>query len=185
MIRVLGVDDGYFPERRGRAPLLGILMRGTLVEGVLYREIQIDGTDVTEKLVDMVARSKYGGQAKAVMTSGTVFAGTNVLDMNAFFEEAGVPVIAVMRRPPSSSFLRAMERSPNADFILSVIRRNPPPVPLKTKRGVLYVSFVGIGASDVKRVVEDYQIYSLLPEPVRLAHLFASAVGMGESRGRP
>lgn len=185
MIRALGIDDGYFASRRGTAPLLGVLMRGTLVEGVIFRKITVDGLDVTESVVDMLLHTKYANQVRVVFTSGTVFAGTNVLDMNRLYDICGVPVISVIRRPPREGFERAMDRSPNADAVQEILRRNPPLQELKTKRGVLFVQYLGMDSPEVKRVVEDYQIYSVLPEPLRLAHMIASAIGLGESRGRP
>jgi len=183
MIRALGVDDGFFRRPGRKAPLIAILMRGTLVEGVLHREITVDGDDVTDALIDILLRSKYTGQAGVIFTSGTMFAGTNVLDLPRIYEVTKIPVVAVLRRPPSERFdallahLSAEKRT--------ILERNPPFEPMETKRGTLYIASLGLDSASVKRVVEDYQIYSVLPEPLRLAHVVASALGLGESRGRP
>ncbi|HID09405.1 TPA: DUF99 family protein [Candidatus Micrarchaeota archaeon] len=185
MMRALGVDDGYFGSRSGTAPFVGVLMRGPLVEGIVFRRITVDGLDVTEVLEEVLTRTKYSDQVRVVFTSGTVFGGTNVLDMRRVYDSCGLPVISVMRRPPGRGFRRAMERSPNAPAVLEILERNPPVERLETGRGTLFVQYIGMGPADVKRVVEDYQIYSALPEPLRLAHMIASAVGLGESRGRP
>ncbi len=183
MIRAVGVDDGFFRRPGPRAPLVAILMRGTLVEGVLYREVSVDGNDVTDVLADALTHSKYAGQAGVVFTSGTMFAGTNVLDLARLHERVGVPVVAVLRRGPSERFNALVSHL--SDEKRKILRSNPPLSPLETKKGTLYVSVVGIDYPSVKRVVEDYQIYSVLPEPLRLAHIVASAIGLGESRGRP
>ncbi len=185
MIRALGVDDGFFPERRGTVPLFCVLMRGTLMEGALYSRITVDGDDVTEVLIDLIRSSRFASQPRVIFTSGTTFAGTNVLDLPFLYAQTGIPVIAVIRRPPGPKFERAVDHSPHPERVRRILDNNPPFLLLRTKRGTVYVASSGLDPEGVKRLVEDYQIYSLLPEPVRVAHIVASAIGLGESRGRP
>ena len=60
-IRILGIDDGPFDlHAGGKALLVGVIYRGgKFLDGVLRTEVTIDGTDSTEKVAEMVCKSKY------------------------------------------------------------------------------------------------------------------------------
>ncbi|GAI48176.1 unnamed protein product, partial [marine sediment metagenome] len=75
-IRVLGIDDGPFePHAGGEVPLVGAVFRGgRWLDGVLSTTIEQDGTNATERVVEMVNRSRHRGQLRIVMADGVTFA---------------------------------------------------------------------------------------------------------------
>jgi endonuclease V-like protein UPF0215 family len=187
MIRVLGIDDGHFVRGVDDSTLLfAVLMRGNVVEGASLRSITVDGLDATDAVIDILS-SRFASQPRFVLLSASVFAGTNIVDLNRVYDETGIPIAAITRRPPTDAFVSALERSPRSEEKLEILRRNPSPVVIRTKRGALYVQVVGANPTTVKTIIEQYQLSSrsVLPEPLRLAHIFATAVTLGDSRGRP
>ncbi len=180
-IRAMGFDDGYFKERRGTTVLVGVLMRPGVVEGIVVSEVTVDGDDATDTLLSLLS-GRIGRQANVVFTNGIVFGGTNILDMERLVSETGKPFIAIVRkRPNQEDFLRVLERS--APWKAELARRLGTPVQFQTKKGNIYVNFWGIEKEEAKRVIERFQVTSSFPEPLRLAHLIATAITRGESRG--
>ncbi len=167
--RVVGFDDGYF-KRPGRAPLVGVICRGSVMEGVKITEIEVDGDDVTDKILDII--TPMLDQLSAVFLYGTVFGGTNVVDMHAMGEV--IPTVAVSDRVPTPRFLRAFELRRKA----YLVERNPPLLPISTRRGRVHAAWVGLTEGEAKRLIELYQINAKIPEPLRLAHIIAKGVGL-------
>ena len=58
-IRVLGIDDGPFvAHTKGKALLVGTVFRGgQWLDGILRTYVDIDGTDATQRIIDMVTKA--------------------------------------------------------------------------------------------------------------------------------
>jgi len=185
-IRVLGIDDGP-PMRKGRVPLIGVVFRGSRwVEGVLKTEITYDGTDVTEKLVEMVKNSRQRGQIRVIMTDGVTFGGFNILDIKRVFEELGFPLIAISRTKPNMrDILKALKNLPDWRERWALIKKVGKIYEMKTKKrkSPIYIQPVGLKLTDAKQIIELTRGRSAIPEPVRVAHMIATAFVKGESHG--
>jgi endonuclease V-like protein UPF0215 family len=48
----------------------------------------------------------------------------------------------------------------------------------------VYVQCAGLSAEQAREVIERYAINGALPEPLRVAHLIAGGIVLGESRHR-
>jgi hypothetical protein len=187
-IRILGVDDGPLDKSIGGIPLVGAVFRGgRWLDGVLKSEITPDGLDVTEKLVEMVKKSRHLGQLRVVMVDGITFAGFNVLDVKKVFRELGLPVIVISREKPNMRDIRkAIKHLPNWSTRWKLIQKAGRIYSMRTKHrgGQIYIQPVGIRREDAERIVRLSSVRSLVPEPIRVAHLIATAVVRGESYGR-
>ena len=188
-IRILGVDDGPFePKSGGKVPLVGAVFRGgRWLDGVLINYIEQDGTDVTERLIEMVNRSRHRGQLRVLMVDGVTFAGFNVLDVKEVFRKTGLPVIVISRELPDMVEIRkAIKHIPGWRERWKVIRGVGKIYSVRTKsRGSpIYMQPIGIKRADAENVVKLTSTRSLIPEPLRVAHLIATAVVRGESYGR-
>ena len=188
-IRILGIDDGPFERRmKGTVPLIGTVFRGgRWLDGVLSTTIEQDGTDVTERVVEMVNRSRHRGQLRILMADGVTFAGFNVLDIKKVFEQTGLPIIIVSRELPNMADVRkAIKHLPNWRERWKIIKSSGKIYPVKTKRRAapVYIQFVGMRHADAEQVVKLSSTRSLIPEPLRVAHLIATAMVRGESYGR-
>ncbi|MGQ9787814.1 MAG: endonuclease dU [Candidatus Hadarchaeaceae archaeon] len=188
-IRILGIDDGPFEAgHRGKVPLVGAIFRGgKWLDGVMITEVEKDGMDVTERLSEMLARSRHLGQLRVLMVEGVTFAGFNVLDVNEVFRKTGLPVVVVSREVPVMADIRkALKNLPKWKKRWEIIKAVGKIYPVKTQtRGKpIYMQPVGIKREDEERIVRLSSTHSSLPEPLRVAHLIATAIVRGESHGR-
>jgi len=93
-----------------------------------------------------------------------------------------LPVLVINRREPSNERLReALQRAGFAERI-ALLDRAPEPFPVAVR---LHAAVAGADAERARQLVRGSVRKSDLPEPLRLAHLIARAMVMGESRGRP
>jgi endonuclease V-like protein UPF0215 family len=190
-VRVLGIDDGPFEFGEGKQALLvGTVFRGgSWLDGVLTTKITVDGNDATREIIDMILRSRHRGQIRIVMTDGLTFGGFNVIDAREIFEFTGMPVISVTRTEPDLASIRtALDKYPDAKQRWERIQGAGPPIRHEFRkprgRGSVYFQGFGIKEVDARSIIEITSTRSLMPEPVRVAHIIASGVTRGESYGR-
>jgi len=134
-IRILGIDDGPFDiHRKGKALIVGVIYRGgKFLDGILRTEVTIDGTDSTEKIAEMVCRSKYK-DIRVIMLDGLGFAGFNLVDIDELFKKTGLPVIAVVRNMPDfPAIKKALDNTENREYCLSCIKKAGRPEKAMTK----------------------------------------------------
>lgn len=186
-VRVLGVDDSPFEFGDQRSLVVGALVRApNYLEAVMRTEVEVDGDDATDRLVEMVEGSRYAEQVALVIVDGIALAGFNVIDMESFHERAGMPIATVTRDEPDMAGIESALRKHFTDWEmrLSLVTRVPLR-PLDTGHKPLYASVVGMGWADFARLVQTMTVRGVVPEPVRIAHLVSAAMVRGESRGRP
>ena len=185
-IRILGIDDAPFTPRSSEDVLLvGTVFRGgQWLDGVLTTRIKVDGLDATEKIIEMVNRSRHMDQLRVIMLDGLTFGGFNVADITEIFRETGLPVIVVVRRHPDLERIKRalMHRFPDWRLRWAMIKRAGRIHPVEV-RDTLYIQTAGVDLEDAAEIVRISTIRSSLPEPLRAAHLIASGVVFGESRG--
>lgn len=184
-IRVVGFDDGTFSFssklEREKTILFGVVMKGSKeVVGAVSRWITVDGTDATEKLIDAVVNSRFK-DLRVILLKGITYGGFNMVDLEALHRETGLPVIVVVRKRPD---LKAMELAlrkhfPDWEGRAELLRKAPPL--LEMIPGKLYVQAVGLEPETAFEVIKTTTRTGLIPEPLRLAHIVASAVMTGES----
>ncbi len=180
LARVVAFDDGYFrPRTKGSTKLVGVVYRfDSRVEGIISGSIRVDGHDSTKKIISMLKKSRFLQQVAFILLAGVNFAGFNIADVNQLNKKLGKPVIMVFRRKPRFHKIRAALRK----FHDSRKR-----IALIENAGKVYnaenVHFQCIGTTPAvaRHVIKKCLMHSNIPEPLRLAHLIASGVTLGES----
>lgn len=190
-IRVLGIDDGPFEFGEGnRAMLVGTIFRGgSWLDGILTTMITVDGDDATSEITKMILKSRHRGQVRVVMTDGLTVGGFNVIDAVEVYKSSGLPVISVTRNQPDLETIeKALQKFDDSEERWRRIRSAGP---LKRHvfkkprgRGSIYFQGFGIKDDNAHSIIEVTSTRSLMPEPVRVAHIIASGVARGESYGR-
>ncbi len=190
-VRVLGIDDGPFKFGQGETALLvGTVFRGGLcLEGIVTTRVDVDGDDSTDQIIRMISRSRHRGQVRVVMTDGLTFGGFNVMDAPRIHLETGLPLISVTRSEPDLEAIgRALARFPDAPKRWQRVQEAGAPMVHvyagSKRRGRVYFQAFGIGEEDAHAILEITSTRSLMPEPIRVAHIIASGVVRGESYGR-
>ncbi len=185
-IRLLGVDDSPFRFQDRKAAVVGALVRlPNYLEGVMKSEVTVDGSDASDVIIEMVSRSRYKDQVKAVIFDGIALAGFNVLDLERIHETLAIPVLTVTRDRPDFDRMRVALSKHFSDWEdrYSLITR----LELRqvgTEHKSLWASGLGLEWPEFEELVRLSIVRGAVPEPVRIAHLIASAMVKGESYGR-
>lgn len=185
-IRVLGIDDSPFRFGDQKALVVGALVRvPSYLEGVLRTEVAVDGTDSTRVIIDTVAGSRFKDQVKLIMLDGIALAGFNVVDIDAIHGELGIPVLTVTRDRPDFEKMRSALQKYFEDWeeryrlmTKHQLRELP------TSYNPVYACGVGLEWRELAAIVRATTVRGVVPEPLRIAHLVASAMVKGESYGR-
>lgn len=180
--RIVGVDDGPFDARpRAKVPVVGVLMRGTRVEGVMTTRVVRHGIGATGAIARMLTTGRLGNQAQAVVLDGVAVGGFNVIDLPLLAEAVGVPVVAVMRKEPDLDAirhsLRVKTRQPDRRW--RMIERAGA---IHSMDG-MYFQVAGATPGLARRILTLSCPFDRYPEALRLAHFIAGAHVFGSSRG--
>jgi endonuclease V-like protein UPF0215 family len=172
-IRIVGFDDAAFlPKSNQLVPVIGLIYRGgEFPDGALRTDVEVDGTDATEKIINLINSSRHKQQLKVIMFDGITLAGFNVLDIKEIYEKTGLPVIVINRKLPN--FEKRWKCIQNAGEIRSC----------KVKDGKVYYQVVGLSDEETKAIINLSSTRSYIPEPLRVAHIIATAIVRGESYG--
>ena len=184
-IRILGIDDAPFPSHtKNKVMLIGTVFRGgTWLDGVLRTYITGDGEDSTEKIILMVNKTRHKDQIGVIMLDGITFGGFNLANIKEIFEKTGVPVIVIMRKFPNfEKIKRALIRFDDHQRRWNSILDAGKVFKIEDEESI-YIQIKGIDLEDAKEIVALSTTRSAIPEPIRVAHLIASGVETGESRG--
>jgi endonuclease V-like protein UPF0215 family len=178
-IRILAIDDSHFTKEDGRALAVGVVGRPGVIEGILSFRVAVDGNEATRALIHRVRTSKFAGQIKLIVTNGITLAGLNMLDLEEISERLRVPVVSIVRRRPHKTRLEAAIRKSGKDVRvkLALLKKLNANLSIKRVEG-LYVQPAGISNEAFKPMQANAYYF------LRLAHLIASGVAKGESRGR-
>ncbi len=180
---VLGVDDAPFdPVHRGDVDLIGAAFNGARLEGVLRGRVRRDGRNATERIATLVGKSGYRPQLGLVLLQGIAMAGFNVVDIGLLNRLLDLPVIVVSRRRPDLDAIRKalLELVPGGKRKWRLIQAAGPMEAV----GEIYIQRAGIELNAAATAVRELSVNSLIPEPLRTAHLIAAGLSGGGSRQR-
>ena len=101
------------------------------------------------------------------------------------YRETGIPIIVIMRSYPDFEKIKsALKYFPNGKERWMIIKRAGKIEKISSEKNYIYIQRAGIGLETVKRIVQLTSIRSNIPEPLRVAHLIATGIILGESRGK-
>jgi len=185
-IRILGIDDSPFKFKDEKATVVGALVRVPgYLEGLMRTEVTVDGSDSTEKLVEMISRSKYREQIKVVMIDGIALAGFNVIDIESLHKSTRIPAVTVTRDKPDLAKMKSALMKYFADWqqrYEKITRLEL--VEVRTEHKPVYACGSGVDRTELAQLVRMSTVRGSIPEPIRIAHLVSAAFVRGESYGR-
>lgn len=179
---VVGIDDAPFDaEERGAVAVVGAVYANLRLEGVLRSRVRRDGADATRALAAMIGQSRFSAHLQAVLLQGITLAGFNVVDLRGLSGALELPVLAVVRRKPD---LEAVERALRQKVPGGVRKwRLVEAAGAPERVGEVWVQRAGLSLEEAGALVTRLAVHGKLPEPLRVAHLIAGALGRGQSRG--
>jgi endonuclease V-like protein UPF0215 family len=184
MSSVIGFDDFPFPRtHRGDVQVVGTVYTGLRLEGIISGRIRRDGVNATDRLTHLIRGSRFAPQLRLVMLQGIALGGFNVVDIHGLHQRLNIPVLVVARKAPD---LRAIE-----DALLNRVRGGARKWRLIKRAGTMepisgvYVQRAGLTLKEAGKVIERFAVCGRIPEPLRIAHLIAGGIGVGQGKGRP
>lgn len=190
-VYALGIDDAPFSFSDGHCHVFGVLMDQQWdVKAVMHTIIEVDGSDATDALCSLVEDSRYRDEIRVLMLDGIALGGMNIVDIDALHECTGLPVITITRNIPDlKQMLTALKahRRDADDAAEVLVRHNIHEISIEMhgRKHSVFVNLAGITKADAAGYVRSFCRRTLVPEPIRLAHLIGAALQSGESRGRP
>ena len=177
-IKTIGFDDGPFVKGQEKTVIVGVIMRGNdYVEGIVRDWITVDGSDSAEKIKTLVKNSRHYNQLKAVFIHGSTMGGFNLLDFREL-KKIRKPVITVLRKKPSGKAVKAVKKYFKEKE--KIVQSQPEFFKYKQA----YFQAVNVEKQKAIELIEKTTRMGNIPEPVRLAHLIATAYVKGESNAR-
>ncbi len=177
--RFAGFDDSF---KGDECYIVGAVVEGnSYLEGVMVDKIEVDGLDSTSKIVSMIKKSKFRRQIKVIFLDGVTFGGFNVADIAEISSSLDIPVIAVTRKKPDfESIYRALENVSDSEIRKRIMEKAGE----IRAHGDIFFQFSGCGAEDAVRMIDASTLKGNMPECLRVAHMIATAIVHGESRGK-
>ena len=181
-IRVIGIDDSPFNKFKDKKILVvGVVMRGgSWIDGILSAKVSVDGDDSTKKLIEMINGCKFKPQLQCGFLDGIAVGGFNVIDVKELNKKTKLPVIIIIRRKPNIQKIKKTLIKINKQQKIKLIEKAGNVIQIDD----IFVQLTGIDLEEARKVLKVVCTRSLIPEPLRLAHLIAQGVVLGESRGR-
>lgn len=165
---VTGIDDGFFPlnykGKKGRTVLLSVTFSDYRIVDVDFELIYVDGNDAT----DVINRLKKG---EVSLLDGVTFGGFNYIDPSLL----NFNYIIFYSSPPNFQKVKdalSHFNDERNEVILSVISSL---TRLTTRKGDVFV-FSNLDMVKVREIIEKYQIFDKIPEPLKVAHEISSSL---------
>jgi len=178
-IRAIGFDDSPFERhQQEKVNISGVVCANTRFEGMVWGAVEVDGSDATETICQLLIGKKFLPQLHLVLLDGIGFGGFNLIDLPQLAQKLDLPCIAVMRKPPNLQKMKdAMSRLPNYETRLMILRQAgkihayPP----------FFFQVCGARPETIAQALPQLTDRGKVPEALRLAHLIGAAVMNGES----
>jgi endonuclease V-like protein UPF0215 family len=179
-IRILAIDGSAFSREEGGDSLaVGVVGREGEVEGVISFCVGVDGDDATGKIIKAVKGTRFREQIRLIAVHGITLAGLNFADLVKINSDLGIPVVGIVRSRPRAKELEKAIRASGTGVARKLLLFRKIHRGLETvKYGGFYFQCVGIKKEELADVSDE------AVRLLRLAHLIASGVRTGESKGR-
>ena len=177
----IGIDDGPFlPKKLGgsQAPLVAVGLRGSRLVGARAGWIAVDGTDGTERAIQLVKRLSM--PKRPILLAGVTFGGFNLIDPHRLHRHIRVPTIVVVgSRPDNKAVKRALVKHfPDWRERWGIIRSLGPLRKVRTVRHENPVFFENVGCTPkvAREILVNSAMVARVPEPLRVAGLVATGL---------
>ena len=174
------MDDGLFSRRARSAPLVAVVFSSPdQVEAVHLGRVSVDGRDASDRVIALLESSPHLAGLRAVLLDGIAVGGFNVLDLGRISRTLGLAVVSVTRRPPDFERISAALRK----YFPRDYRRRwslvtaYPLFRVPTGGEPILAAAAGCSRAEATALLQRLTVRGFWPEPLRLAHLVAHAVG--------
>jgi len=170
-IRIIAIDD--FAIKGKIVPIVGVVYRENNLEGVITSKVKRDGEDSTNKIIEMIKKSKFKNQIKIVVIHSLMLAGFNVVDLEKIEKNLNVLAIAVAKTKPNKNKVKRALKNLGFEKKIELIEK----VEI-AKQGNFFIQ--GVKIKEKLKTLKNFDIIT----PIRVAHKIATGIGKGESDGK-
>jgi len=181
-IRVIGIDDAPFNKfKKGKVLVVGTIFRGgSFLDGIVSTKIDVDGNDSTKNIIKMINKCKFKPQLQCIFLDGIAVGGFNVIDVKELNKKTKLPVIVIIRKKPNIEKIKKTLIKINKKSKIRLIEKAGSVIPVNK----IFIQITGLSIEKARDILKITCTRSLIPEPIRIAHLIASGITLGESRGK-
>ena len=176
-LRALGIAESFRKGEGESAVLGGVVMRGDLqIDGFGLSTITVGGLDGTDGVLDIFKKLDRT-DVNVILLNGCVISMFNLVDIFDVFEKIEIPIICVTYEE-SEGLEKYFEEFDDCDERMEIYKRlgERTAVELNTGHEVLARS-AGIDEErDVKALLDRFTLQGAIPEPLKVARLFARSV---------
>ena len=180
-LKVVGIDEGYFPpefkRKRLQTILVAVLCDWTTPLDVKISRVTVDYDNVNDRVLELLGKFKV--KSDLVILDGVTYAGFNVIDPKTLNEELGIPIITVFKHDLNMDRIRTALYKHFNDWryrftVIWNVYSNSRII--HTPWRPLRISVYGIDENRAIDLIIRLQKVSPIPEPLRLADVIASGL---------
>ena len=186
-IRALGIAES-FSSSDEFSTLTGVVMRGDLViDGFALGSLQVSGSDASDSILALF-KSLDRNDINALLLSGSVLSLYNIVDVDKLHEELAIPVIAISFRKSKANLtanIRSRFEKKNAEEKIRLLRKVGKASEINLETGYrIFIRAAGISDTLAKKFLDKFTLQGAVPEPIRVARLFAKSVAPSLRKNR-
>jgi len=181
-IRALGIAESFRQKERWSI-LAGVVMRSDfVVDGVAIGRTSVGGNDATAAIASLLRRLRRN-DVNLLMVSGAILSLYNIVDVDLLSSKTRLPVVCLTYKETAGIEDSIRRHFPiDADAKLLAYRALGTRVPVRLSTGhTVYVRAAGMEAGETRKVLDSFTLQGSIPEPVRVAKLFARASRAAQS----
>jgi endonuclease V-like protein UPF0215 family len=164
-IRLMGISvSGRAHE--DRFSIVGVVLRGGLwLDGIVWSQFRRNQKDILEKTAEMILKSKFFKELRVVILCSELVRRFRSQGLLRFVEILGLPIIAVVD-----------DRTSRFDQVLRCKS-----ILVKVRKGRFLSLCMGLTQDEAEAILRISWEAGRVPEPLRIAHLVASALDATKS----
>ncbi len=173
-LRVLGIAE-RFDKRDEYSILAGVIMRCDLIiDGLCYTFTRVGGDDSSEKIIRMY-KELNRNDVNVILIGGCIISWFNIVDIEKIYNELNIPTVCISYEETSGIESYIRKYFPENEFKIKLYKKLGlrEVIYLRTGQRV-YVRYFGLKYNDVKNLLNRITIFGSIPEPIRVAKMFAN-----------
>ena len=175
-IRAMGVAECYLPISN-KSTLCSVVMRSDLViDGCNYGLSTVGGDDITDG-ISLMYKQFHRNDINVILILGSIMSSYNVVDIHYLFNSFNLPIISVSLNSPKNlenNFKRKHSTSWKNKLLINSKNGDNLKINLTTKY-FIHAQICGISKTEAQRLLNKFTLQGSIPEPLRIAKLFARA----------
>ena len=166
-----------FRQGQKGSVIAGVVMRSdSVIDGVALGKTKVGGDDATKSIAALFRKLRRN-DVNLIIVSGAILSLYNIIDVDGLSQKVKLPVICLTYKETAGIEGSIRRHFPQgADEKLEAYRKLGRRTGVKLHTGKhVYVRTSGLEKAEVKPILDAFTLQGSVPEPLRVAKLFARA----------